>query len=105
MAKVFETLNRSMNAIPSQTFKVASGTTSSIKAGTPVAKALGTGTSVTAAVTATPVVATNFYAGFATSNSTETATLAGTVDVMTLIPGVVYKGACRKESYFDIISR
>lgn len=70
-------------------YKVASGTTSSILAGTPVAKALGAAV-VTAAATNTPVVATDFYAGIAATTSTETASTAGTVKVTKLTSGVSY---------------
>ena len=64
-------------------YAVASGTTSSILAGTPVAKALGAA-AVTAAATGTPVVATDFFAGIAATTSTETASAAGTVKVTKL---------------------
>lgn len=60
-----------------------------INAGEPVARALG-GVAVTPAATSTPVVATDFYAGIATTNSTNTAALAGTVDVMPLSSGITY---------------
>lgn len=78
-------------------FTVASGTTASIKAGELVLKALGnsTGNVVTvwtASNTAKPVVATDFLAGLSTSTSTETTTASGTVDVVPIVPGVVYLG-------------
>ena len=69
-------------------YAVASGTTSSILAGTPVAKALGAA-AVTAAATGTPVVATDFFAGIAATTSTETASAAGTVKVTKLTPGSI----------------
>lgn len=60
-------------------YNVAAGVT--INAGEPVARALGAAV-VTAAVTATPVVGTNFFAGIALTNGTATATVAGIVSVI-----------------------
>ena len=73
-------------------FAVASGTTASIKAGELVLKALGAAavTVWTANNNAKPVVGTDFLAGLAMSTSTETTTAAGSVDVMRIVPGVVY---------------
>jgi len=79
------------NIVPSKKFAVALGTTETIKAGEFVSKALGAEV-VTAIADATPVVGTNFFAGLATSTSTETAALTGTVEVMELESGVVYIG-------------
>jgi len=70
-------------------FQVASGTIEAIKAGEPVSKALGASV-VTALATNKPVVGTDYMAGIASTTSTETATVAGTVKVMKLVPGVVY---------------
>lgn len=80
--------------IGSRRFAVASGTTSSIKAGELVLKALGAAavTVWTAGSAAKPVVATDFVAGLSASTSTETTTAAGTVDVFPIVPGVVYLG-------------
>lgn len=74
---------------------VASGTTSSIKAGELVLKVLGSNfvTVWTAGSAAKPVVATDFLAGLSTSTSTETAAAAGTVDVMPIVQGVQYIAA------------
>jgi len=76
----------------SKKFTVASGTTSSIKAGEPVLKALGnaTGNVVSVFTTNKPEVATDFLAGISASTSTETTTAAGTVEVVPLVPGVTY---------------
>ena len=60
-----------------------------ILAGEPITQALG-GTTVTAMLTNLPVVGTNFLAGIATSNSTQTASVAGTVDYLPLTPGQIY---------------
>ena len=71
-------------------FAVASGTTTSIHAGEPVQKLAGTAYATLAA--------TNFptttlrHVGIATSNSSETASADGTVDVMLSAPGTVFIG-------------
>lgn len=64
---------------------VAAGATT-INPGEPVAAALG-GVTVTALATNKPVVATDFIAGIAESISTQTASAAGYVDVIPLLPG------------------
>ena len=69
-------------------YNVAAGATA-ILAGEPVAHVLGAAV-VTQMATNKPVVGTDFMAGIATSNSTQTATVAGTVDVLPLQPGVQY---------------
>lgn len=63
-----------------------------INAGEPVAKSLGNtaGNYVTPAATNTPVVATDNYAGIAATTSTNTSTLAGSVRVTKLLPGITY---------------
>ena len=76
-------------AIGTRKFTVASGTTASINAGEPVAKALG-GATVSAMSTNKPVVGTDFLAGISQSTSTETASAAGSVQVYPIVPGVVY---------------
>lgn len=78
----------SMTARGGRLYNVAAGATA-ILAGEPVARALGA-VSVTAAATATPVVATDFFAGIATTNSTQTASVAGSVYVMPLSSGITY---------------
>lgn len=65
----------------SRLYNVAAGTP--IYAGEPVQVLLGTaGTVVFPAITSTPVVGTTYYAGIASTNSTNTATAAGFVDVV-----------------------
>jgi hypothetical protein len=68
--------------------------------GEPVAKALG-GAAVTPAATNTPVVSTDFYAGIATSTSTNTASAAGVVDVMPISPDTVFLIAPKVAATFD----
>ncbi len=77
-----------MAGIGARKYLVAAAATT-INPGEPVAKALGAAT-VTAAATNTPVVATDFYAGVAATTSTQTASVAGEVNVYPLVPGVVY---------------
>lgn len=73
-------------------YTVAAGAAASIKAGEPVAKALGnaTGNVVAALTTNKPVVGTDFLAGIASTTSTDTASAAGTVWVRPLSPGAIY---------------
>lgn len=79
----------------------ASATT--IKAGEPVAKALGnsTGNVVTPAATNTPVVATDFFAGIAATTSTNTAGAAGTVLVTKFVTGMSYLIAPKVAASWD----
>jgi hypothetical protein len=67
---------------------VAAGATT-INPGEPVAATLG-GTTVTALATNKPVVGTDYMSGIAMSTSTQTASVAGTVDYLPLQPGLVY---------------
>lgn len=84
-------------------YTVASGTTSSITAGTPVAKALGnsTGNVVSAAATNFPVVGTDYTAGIAATTSNETSTAAGKVRVTKLVPGMSYLIAPKVAATWD----
>lgn len=68
--------------------------------GEPVAKALGAA-AVTPAATNTPVVATDFYAGIATSTSTNTAGAAGTVKVMKFQIGMSFLISPNSAAAFD----
>jgi len=67
---------------------VAAGATT-INPGEPVAATLG-GTTVTAMATNKPVVGTDYLIGIAASTSTQTASVAGTVDYFPLTPGQIY---------------
>ncbi len=78
----------SSTGLGARLFNVASGATT-INPGEPVATTAGAVT-VTAAATNTPVVGTDYYVGIAATTSTQTSTLAGTVNVYPLCPGVVY---------------
>lgn len=68
-------------------YNVAAGTP--IYAGEPVQRDLG-GIVVYPAITSTPVVGTSYYAGVATTNSTNTASAAGTVNVLPINMGTTY---------------
>lgn len=68
-------------------YNVAAGT--AIYAGDPVGRDLG-GIVVYPALTSTPVVGTNYFAGVATTNSTNTTTAGGTVNVLPLNSGITY---------------
>lgn len=79
--------NNSFTARGGRLYNVAANTT--IYAGEPVARALG-GTTVTPALTSTPVVGTDYLVGIATTTSTATASLAGTINVLPLSSGITY---------------
>lgn len=83
----------------SRRFAVAAGATA-ILAGEPVVKALGA-VSVTAAADGTPVVGTDYVVGIAASNSTQTASVAGYVDVTVLTPGMVIAGKPKTAASWD----
>lgn len=68
-------------------YNVAAGTP--IFAGEPVQRDLG-GVVVYPAVTSTPVVGTSYFVGVATTNSTNTASAAGTVNVIPLTNMLTY---------------
>lgn len=70
-------------------YNVAAGTP--IFAGEPVQRLLG-GTVVFPAITSTPVVGTTYYAGVAVTNSTNTATATGSVEVLPLNSDITYLG-------------
>lgn len=80
-------------------YAVASGTTSSITAGTPVAFTLGAAT-VAAAADGVPVVATDFL-GIAATTSTETSTLVGKVAVVKFVPGTTWLIAPKTAASWD----
>ena len=77
-----------LQQVGSKKANVAAAATT-INPGEPVAATLG-GTTVTALATNKPVVATDFMAGIAQSTSTQTASVAGTVDYLPLAPGITY---------------
>lgn len=71
-----------------------------INAGEPVLKALG-GAAVSPMQTNSPVVATTFLAGIASSTSTNTASAAGVVDVTPMDPNQVYLIAPNSAAAWD----
>lgn len=78
--------------VGTQKHSVASGAAATIKAGELVLKSLGSASVVvwTASNTAKPVVGTDYVAGLSMSTSTDTASAAGTVEIMPLVPGMVF---------------
>ena len=87
----------------SDTMQVASGTTASIKAGELVLKALGAAavTVWTANNAAKPVVGTDYVAGLSATDSTETASAAGTVEIIPLVPGQQFLISPNAPTSFD----
>lgn len=83
----------------SEPFAVAAGATA-ILSGEPVAKALA-GTTVTQLATNKPVVGTDYLAGIACSNSTQTASVAGTVQVIPIDAPVTYLVAPKVAATWD----
>ena len=83
----------------SRRFAVAAGATK-INPGEPVVKALGA-VSVTAAADGTPVVGTDYIVGIAASESTQTASVAGSVQVTVLTPGMVIAGKPKTAASWD----
>jgi len=86
-------------AIGSRKFAVAASATL-INAGEPVAKALAAAV-VTPLATNSPVVGTDYMAGIAASTSTNTASAAGTVEVIPLATDVTYLIAPKVAATFD----
>lgn len=74
--------------------QVTSGTAASIKAGQFCLKTPGSAYVVAwdASNAAKPVIGTDYMAGLALSDSTETASAAGYVDILPIVPGLVYLG-------------
>jgi hypothetical protein len=98
------TLLRNAGTIPgSRSHAVAAGAAASIKAGELVLKALGDASVVAwdATNSAKPVVATDYIAGLSTSNSTDTAGAAGKVDIMPILPGMVFLGNPKVAATWD----
>lgn len=85
--------------IGARKFLVQAGATA-ILAGQPVTKALGQ-RYVIAAADGTPVVGTDYLAGIAMTDSTQTASADGEVWVMPLVPGVIYGGAPETPASWD----
>ena len=82
---------------------VTSGTTASIKAGELVRKALGSEYVVAwgASDALKPVAGTDYLAGLAASDSTETASAAGIVYITPITPGTVYLAVPQDPTAFD----
>lgn len=88
-------------SIGSQEWAVAASATT-IKAGEPVTKVLGAAVVVPMATNMPDVTdAAGHVVGIATSTSTNTASAAGTVKVMPMVPGVVYLATPNDTTAFD----
>lgn len=85
--------------VGSRKFVVGTSATT-IKAGEPVAKALG-GFVVTPMATNSPQVGTHYIVGIAATTSTNTASAEGTVEVWPDVPGMVYLIAPNVAASFD----
>lgn len=95
-------INNGTGTIGTQKFAVAASATV-IKSGDPVAKALGntTGNVVTGLATSKPVVGTDFICGIAVGDSTNTASLAGIVEVMPCTTNMVLLAAPKVAASWD----
>lgn len=90
------------NVIPTREYQVTSGTTSSIKAGEPVIMTtIGSSQYAKLAVDADPTIGTDYVLGIAASDSTETASAAGVVNVYLPLPGVVYRAKAKSAAAAD----
>lgn len=69
---------------------IVAANATTINPGEPVAISLGAVQVATAMATNKPVVGTDFLGGIATSTSTQTASLAGTVTYFPIQPGITY---------------
>jgi hypothetical protein len=98
--KVIEALNDSQfGAIGTRKFAVAASA-DLIYPGYPVVRELGAAV-VTGMATNKPVVATDYVVGVAASKSTNTALVAGTVEVIPLIPGQIWLATPKAPTSFD----
>jgi hypothetical protein len=97
--------NSTLGARGGRQYNVASGA-NAIYAGEPVVRSLG-GSTVTRMYgsgttgNTVPVVGTDYVVGIATTNSTQTATVAGTVNVMPLDSGITYIASPKVSATFD----
>jgi hypothetical protein len=87
LGDLIELENSAVGGRGGRVYNVAAGTP--IYAGEPVQRDLG-GIVVYPALTSMPVVGTNYFAGVATTSSTNTATAAGTVNVIPLTTQITY---------------
>ncbi len=89
MAKGDVKLLTPLPTVGSRTFQVASGGAATIKAGEFVLKALGAA-AVSVLTTLAPSVGTSYTAGLSMTTSTDTASAAGTVDVLPVRTDMVF---------------
>lgn len=97
--------NGGYNVVPTRVYQVASGAAASIKAGEPVVlTTIGTSQYAVLASDAQPVIGTDYFAGFAAKDSTDTASAAGEVEVYRPLPGVVFRGKAKSAAAADTLS-
>lgn len=95
---IVEPKNRS-----TQTFQVASGALTSIKAGEPVVATPGTA-AVALMGDGKPLVGTDYFIGVATTDSTDTVAAAGTVDVCVFSGGEVLSVKAKSAAAADTLA-
>ena len=86
--------------VSTRTFQVAAGAANSISPGEPVVATPGTAT-VAAGADGIPVVGTDYLIGIATSESTDTASAAGTVEVYVFTGGEIVSGKAKTAANAD----
>jgi len=90
------------SSVPTRTYKVddrtTSGASATIKPGEPVKKS---GNFVIALATGDPEIGTDLVVGIAKSESTETSSADGTIEVYRPLPGIVYRTAVTTPANID----
>lgn len=97
MAKIF-TIDKGLSNSWQMEFIVASGTTASISNGVPTKCVTADGSvagTVVVGVDGDGLVTAERFTGLAKSVSTETTSVAGTVETWAPVPGMVYRGFCK----------
>jgi hypothetical protein len=88
--------------VPTRVFQVASGAAASIKAGEPVVLAtIGTNVAVALGADADPTIGTDYLAGIAAQDSTDTVAAAGFCEVYLPMPGITYRGKAKSSTAAD----
>lgn len=105
MAKVFSVVSQMDQQFNKTSAPVAAGTAASIAVGVPTygTEAVTTSpwTGVVAVMTDGQGTTSQRFTGIAASTSTETASVAGTVDLIVPLPGIVYSGFAKTSTTAD----
>lgn len=105
MAKVFNVISQMDRQFNKTSAPVAAGTSASIAVGVPTygTEAVTTSpwTGVVAVMTDGQGTTAQRFTGIAASTSTETASVAGSVDLITPLPGIVYSGFAKTSTTAD----